>query len=236
LQERRSQNSDKYNFSISLEHSHHGPLTEAAISRLKNAIDELPGVRKKEHKIILDGGIKITLKRLDEKLTKASGDEGLPLSEMLKSAEGTPRFIIQSPIRVSDLEFNLSDLQLLFVKAFRVLAKVRTSSSEGNLPSTMTLSCRPAAANAFSIAWPTIPAVTMSRCSEPRNKLRKRHFESLRNQLQIQDRNITFPTLDIRQKTPINPYSLGHLDLSPTVLSAQLSNPVSQANEQVFGH
>jgi hypothetical protein len=121
LLECRSKNPDKYNFSISVEHSYHSPLSEAAMSRLKNAIDELPDVCEKEHKIVLDGGIKVTLKRLDEEAIKASGDEGAPLSEMLKHAEGTPRFIVESPIRISDLEFNLSDLQLLFVKAFRIV-------------------------------------------------------------------------------------------------------------------
>jgi hypothetical protein len=56
------------------------------------------------------------------------------------------------------------------------------------------------------------------------------------DQFQIQDGNVPLPSFHIREKAPVNSDLLGHLRLSPAVLSTQLPDSVSQANEQVFGH
>ena len=118
---RRAENPQKFSMPVMLTHSHHGPLSDKAISRLNNAIDEIPTVSRDERKIVLDGGIPITITRLTEERIKASGSEAFLLSRMM-TAGRSPGIVVQSPIRVDDLEFDLSELQLLFVKAFRVVA------------------------------------------------------------------------------------------------------------------
>lgn len=108
---------DKFNFSVLLIHSHSGPLTDDAISRLRNVIDEIPDVAGSDRQIVLDGNVPITIQRLSEEAIQKLGTEGVMLAHMTGVGRES-RLIVQSPIRAADLEFNLPVLQRLFVKAF----------------------------------------------------------------------------------------------------------------------
>jgi hypothetical protein len=117
---RRAENPQKFNTSVMVTHSHHGPLSDKAISQLNNAIDEIPNVSKDERRIALDGDIPITIKRFTEERMEALGSDASLVSGMMETGR-SPSIVVQSPIRVDDLEFDLSELQLLFVKAFRIV-------------------------------------------------------------------------------------------------------------------
>jgi hypothetical protein len=58
----------------------------------------------------------------------------------------------------------------------------------------------------------------------------------VRDEFEIQDRDIPLSALHVRQETPVNPNSLGHFRLSPTTSFPQFPYPISQASEQILGH
>jgi hypothetical protein len=110
----RAEHPNKFNFSVLLSHSHSGPLTDAAISGLKNVIDQIPEFASSDRQIVLDGNVQITIRRLNEEKV---GAEDVMIEHMTDRGRES-RLIVQSPIKAADLEFSLPDLQRLFVKAF----------------------------------------------------------------------------------------------------------------------
>ena len=87
---------EKPQFGLSVKHDHHGTLSPAAISRLNNAIDQLKNIADEVYRVTLDGGISVVLER-----TTAKG-----------------ACVIQSGVDFEDFEFDLPELQGLFVKSF----------------------------------------------------------------------------------------------------------------------
>jgi len=117
----RGENPARYNFPVLLSHEHSGALTEAAENKLKNVIDQIPDFATPERQIALDGNVSIVIKRLGQQIIQELGAEGEMVSHMTHAGR-EPRLIVQTPIRAGDLEFNLPELQGLFVKSFRVVA------------------------------------------------------------------------------------------------------------------
>ena len=119
--QRQTEFPNDFNFSVLLKHNHHEPLTEKAISELKNVVDQLPKIAAAERKVILDGDITIWTKRFDEKALNESDPNQFLLARIMENRGGKPGLIVQSDIRANDLEFDLPDMQRLFVKAFRTV-------------------------------------------------------------------------------------------------------------------
>ena len=117
----RAKNPDKFDFRAALNHSHYGPLSDSAISKLKNIIDQFPDRASGEYTATLDVGIEIRLRRIPSFGVGASviGDEFLQTTAF--SPERTGSLVISS-ITEQDLEFDLPELQRLFVKAMRTAA------------------------------------------------------------------------------------------------------------------
>jgi hypothetical protein len=87
----------RFNFAMGVKHHHYDVLSDAAIARLNNAIDQLPDIASTEYRVSLEPGVEVVL-------TRTVGKQGLA---------------IQSGIGSRDFEFDLPELQNLFIKAFR---------------------------------------------------------------------------------------------------------------------
>ncbi len=60
----QSKDPKSFNFRAALSHSYHGPLSDAAISKLRNVIDQFPDRASGKSTVTLDGNIPITVKRI----------------------------------------------------------------------------------------------------------------------------------------------------------------------------
>ncbi len=98
-----AKNPSRFNFWLGVRHHHHGVLSEVAIARLNNAIDSLPDIAANEYHVTLDGGIDVVLTRT----TTVASNSGLAISTGFGS---------------EDFEFDLPELQNLYIKAFRVVS------------------------------------------------------------------------------------------------------------------
>jgi hypothetical protein len=87
----------RFNFALGVSHHYYGVLSDAAIARLKMAIDQLPDIASNEYRVTLETGVEVVL-------TRTVGKQGLA---------------VHSRIGSRDFEFDLPELQNLFVKAFR---------------------------------------------------------------------------------------------------------------------
>jgi hypothetical protein len=121
-QERRDANPERYNFRAILRYSHRGRLSNLAISRLCNILDEFPNVKSGRVEEVLDGGVKILLERLNDGAIPAGGLEGILLTQIFDGSGERGELVIQSSIRTKDFDFHLSDFQDFFVKVLRVVA------------------------------------------------------------------------------------------------------------------
>jgi len=81
-----------------------------------------------------------------------------------------------------------------------------------------------------------LPHSKEHRYLESGEQLREGNLQSFRDQFQVENRDISFSPLDIRQKAPVNADLLSKFNLSPAVLLSELPNPISQARQQVSGH
>ena len=89
----RNENRDQFNFAMRVSHHHHGTVSDAAISRSKNAIDVLPNLSTDKYSVTLDGGAG------DVVLTR--GERGVnPGALAIESGYGS-----------EDFEFDLPELQ-----------------------------------------------------------------------------------------------------------------------------
>ena len=96
----RTKNPDRFNFAMGVTHHHHGPLSEAASARLKNGMDHLPDLAANEYRIDLEGAGEVVLTR---------GERGV-------NAGGLD---ITTGLGSEDFEFDLPELQSLFIKVLR---------------------------------------------------------------------------------------------------------------------
>lgn len=87
----------RFNFVMTVNHHHYGVLSDAAIARLNTAIDQLPDIATNEYRVILETGVEVVLTR----------------------TVGKPGLVVHSGIGSKDFEFDLPELQNLFIKAFR---------------------------------------------------------------------------------------------------------------------
>jgi len=105
LEKCRQKHPDRFDFTLSVNHYHHGTLSDGAIARVKNAIDQLPKIARDEYPVTLDGEIRVVLKRIKVDPGQRTG------------------LVIQSGFRSDDFEFDLPELQGLFVKTLRVVSQ-----------------------------------------------------------------------------------------------------------------
>jgi hypothetical protein len=119
--ENRTKYPEKFNFRAVLNHSHHGPLSEKATSKLYNVIDQFPDRASGDCTEALDVGISVRLRRIPTRGASAPDtDEGF-LQTTMFPPERTG-LLVTSTITEQDLEFDLPELQRLFVKAMRTVA------------------------------------------------------------------------------------------------------------------
>ena len=113
----------RFNFRAILSHSYHGPLSDAAISKLKNVIDQFPERATGKSTVTLDGNIPITLRRISTSRPRSPEVErDVFLLTTTFPAQRTG-LVVTSTITERDLEFDLPELQRLFVKAFRTVGE-----------------------------------------------------------------------------------------------------------------
>jgi hypothetical protein len=118
--EQQAKNPQRYAFSALVSHTHTGPLSDAAISRLRTIVDQLPDFASGERREILDGAVPITVRRVDRELLETSGPEG-EIFRQTTNQGVRHTLIVQSALLVRHFEPNLQEVQSLFIKAFRTV-------------------------------------------------------------------------------------------------------------------
>jgi hypothetical protein len=112
---------EKYCFRVVLKHNNRGSVSDAAISRLKTIVDQLPTLRK-VHEEVLDGGIRVRFEKYDVD----AKPKDLLENELYDRYRAKPRpsgyISVITGIGPKNLQFNLGEFQALFLKAFRVIA------------------------------------------------------------------------------------------------------------------
>jgi len=143
----RDQNPSRYAFRAMLSHSVKGKITEAATSRLKTLIDQLPDIKTNPIIETLDGGVCIQFEKESNGKFTPSGVP-VPIMDAMfgpDKKEGT--LIVRTTVGTKDLDFNLPDFQAFFVKAFRSIANATTQvlavDGDGNLPNVIALVWHP---------------------------------------------------------------------------------------------
>ena len=113
----RSLKPDRYTFNATLRHSNRGTLSRKAELRLRNIIAQFPDMRGPAVEV-LDGGVEIRLEKIEE---LRNSPEAWLHKQMLKDAE-VGRIVIVSAMMEDHFDFNLSEMQALFLKSLRVIA------------------------------------------------------------------------------------------------------------------
>lgn len=162
---------DKFSFRLSVRHDHRGSLSDVAAARLRNAIDQLPDFADDEYRLKLGDDIEVVLTRV-------------------RNENGDTTLAVQSNLGFSDFDFNLPELQNLYVKTFRVigesLAKFFGRQAETDTVNLMAVQWEPpnfmydaatpaAVQRAIEQAFSTV-GLQLSVCifsSPPEHKLRK---------------------------------------------------------------
>lgn len=107
----------KFNFQGLLSHSYHGALSATALSKLHNVIDQLPQQKAGvERTIALDSDISIRV------VCFGADRQGAPRPGYDVTSKD-PSLVIRSAFRAEDLDFDLPELQGLFVKTLRTIGE-----------------------------------------------------------------------------------------------------------------
>jgi hypothetical protein len=123
----RDKEPHRYNFPIQVYHDHQGPITLAALKRLRTLLSQLPDRAGDRLQETLDGGIELRIQK--------GNAEWIPKPEFECSVGGQrtvteppthAQVIIRSPLRIRDFEFNSEDFQRFFLKVLRKVSEATT--------------------------------------------------------------------------------------------------------------
>jgi hypothetical protein len=117
----RQRKPERYTFNARLRHSNRGTLSRPAELRLRNIIAQFPDMNSPVIEV-LDGGVEIRLERIGD---LGNSPEAWMHKQILKDAD-VGRIVIVSTMLEQHLDFNLSEMQALFLKALRVVTGAQT--------------------------------------------------------------------------------------------------------------
>lgn len=111
---------DKYKFRAVLRHNHRGSASDAAVTRLKNIIDQLPDISSPFDEV-LDGDIHVRFEK--QELTAPEGFlEQKTHERYLAGPQASGYLSVLTGIGPDNLQFDVAGFQALFLKALRVIA------------------------------------------------------------------------------------------------------------------
>lgn len=159
---RRKLDPQRYSFNATLRHSHRGTISRTAESRLRSMIAQFPDMMKPAIET-LDGDVEIRLERIGN---LGNSPEARMHKELLQNAEAGSIVIVSTALG-ERLEFNISELQGLFLKAIRVIV-----SAQPKFFAKETLD--PEAVNVIALRWeapdilydPQVIELTQSRIEQ----------------------------------------------------------------------
>lgn len=112
----------RYDFPISVRHSHQGSISQAARSELLQLLDQLPDRRDSLIRDTLEGGIPIEIVRGVGRSPDPKFDCAVLAQSITPHQRGNATLTIQSPVTPDDLRFDAADYQQFFLKVLRVVA------------------------------------------------------------------------------------------------------------------
>ena len=120
--ERSHQEPDRYKFRAVLRHNHRGSASDAAVTRLKTIVDQLPDINTPFEEV-LDGGIHVRF----EKLALTTTPEGFLEQKIRERHLAGPQIsgylTVITGIGTDNMQFDVGGFQALFLKALRVIAE-----------------------------------------------------------------------------------------------------------------
>lgn len=112
---------DEYKFRAVLRHNHRGSVSEAAVTRLKNIVDQLPEISSPFDEV-LDGDIHIRFEKQELTTTPEGFVEQKTHERYLAGPQVSGYLSVIVGIGPDNLQFDMAGFQSLFLKALRVIA------------------------------------------------------------------------------------------------------------------
>ena len=113
---------DKYKFRAVLRHNHRGSASEAAVTRLKTIVDQLPGINTPFEEV-LDGDIHIRFEKQGLTTVPEGFLEEKTHERYLTGPQASGHLSVISGIGPDNMQFDVVGFQALFLKVLRVIAE-----------------------------------------------------------------------------------------------------------------
>jgi len=120
--ERSHEAPDKYKFRAVLRHNHRGSASEAALTRLKTIVDQLPGINAPFEEV-LDGDIHIQFEKQELTTVPEGFLEQKTHERYLAGPQLSGYLSVITGIGPDNMQFDVAGFQALFLKALRVIAE-----------------------------------------------------------------------------------------------------------------
>lgn len=120
--ERNHEAPNKYKFRAVLRHNHRGSASEAAVTRLKTIVDQLPGINTPFEEV-LDGGIHIRFEKQELTTVPEGFLEQKTHERYLAGPQASGYLSVITGIGGDNMQFDVVGFQALFLKALRVIAE-----------------------------------------------------------------------------------------------------------------
>jgi len=120
--ERTHEAPDKYKFRAVLRHNHRGSASEAAVTRLKTIVDQLPGINTRFEEV-LDGDIHIRFEKQELATVPEGFLEQKTHERHLAGPQASGYLSVITGIGADNMRFDVVGFQALFLKALRVIAE-----------------------------------------------------------------------------------------------------------------
>lgn len=112
---------DEYRFRAVLSHNHRGSASDAAVTRLKNIVDQLPDI-KSPFDEVLDGDIHVRFEKQELTIVPEGFLEKKTHERYLAGPQMSGYLSVTTGIGPDNLQFDVAGFQALFLKALRVTA------------------------------------------------------------------------------------------------------------------
>jgi len=113
---------DKYRFRAVLSHNHRGSASDAAVTRLKTIIDQLPDI-KSPFDEVLDGDIHVRFEKQELTTVPEGFLEQKTHERYLAGPQASGYLSVTTGIGPDNMQFDVAGFQALFLKALRVIAE-----------------------------------------------------------------------------------------------------------------
>jgi hypothetical protein len=110
-----ARDASKYGIRVLLRHSHWGSLSQAAQSRLRTILDQLPDRKETSFTEVLEGGVRIRFEKIDDPTIQRSLGERVML-QSLNSGAGVGQIVVVGAVSTEDLAIAIDEVQCLLLK------------------------------------------------------------------------------------------------------------------------